>query len=118
MDDDVISRMGAIRELRLEYPTIPMFKELREEWTVKTEGYRKAQEVILRLPSAGRLQKICGYGEYCMCATCHYQKDCVYCKDCEEAQKQMHDIWTCTKYMRKEHLRKGLRLEVVNNERP
>ena len=56
MDDDVISRMGAVAALRLEYPAMPMFKELREEWAVKTEGYRKAQEVILRLPSADRSQ--------------------------------------------------------------
>ena len=56
MDDDVIKRMGAVAALRREYPAMPMFKELREEWAVKTEGYRKAQEVILRLPSADRPQ--------------------------------------------------------------
>ena len=59
------------------------------------------------LPSADRPQDICEYGEYCMCATCHYQEDCSNCADCVSNNKQMHDIWTCTKYMRKEYLRKG-----------
>ena len=63
------------------------------------EGYEKGK--------ADRPQDICEYGEYCMCATCHYQEDCSYCTDCTESQKQIHDIWSCTKYMRKECLRKG-----------
>lgn len=40
-----------IMALRLEYPMMPMFKELREEWDIKTEGYRKAEEVIRNAPS-------------------------------------------------------------------
>ena len=35
-----------IMALRLEYPMMPFFKENRKEWDVKTEGYRKAEEVI------------------------------------------------------------------------
>ena len=40
-----------IMALRLEYPMIPMFKENRKEWEIKTEGYRKAEEVIKDAPS-------------------------------------------------------------------
>lgn len=40
-----------IMALRLEYPMMPMFKELREEWDIKTEGYRKAEEVIRNAPT-------------------------------------------------------------------
>ena len=37
--------------LRLEYPMMPMFKGLREEWGLKTEGYRKAEKVVLETPT-------------------------------------------------------------------
>jgi len=57
----------------------------------------------------------CEYGKYCLCATCHYQEDCADCADCTEAQEQMHDIWTCTKYMRKERLRKEAAVKIVSN---
>lgn len=50
--DDLIKRSDAIKALRLEYPMMPMFKSLREEWAIKTEGFRKAEEVIMGLPSA------------------------------------------------------------------
>lgn len=40
-----------IMALRLEYPMMPMFKELREEWDLKTEGYRKAEKVVLETPT-------------------------------------------------------------------
>jgi hypothetical protein len=50
---DLIRRSDVIKALRLEYPTtMPMFKELRKEWEIKTEGYRKAEEVIINLPSS------------------------------------------------------------------
>lgn len=62
---DTIYREDAIKALRCEYPTMPMFKNLREEWTIKTEGFRKAEEVIMSIPSAentGALDDaICGY---------------------------------------------------------
>lgn len=48
---DFIKREDAIMALRLEYPMMPFFKESREEWAIKTEGYRKAEEVIMKLPS-------------------------------------------------------------------
>jgi hypothetical protein len=44
--DDLIRREDAIKALRCEYPMMPMFKSLREEWAIKTEGFRKAEEVI------------------------------------------------------------------------
>ena len=53
---DLIKRSDAIKALRLEYPMMPMFKSLREEWAIKTEGFRKAEEVIMMLPSADRPQ--------------------------------------------------------------
>ena len=40
-----------IMALRLEYPMMPMFKENQKEWGIKTEGYRKAEEVIKDAPS-------------------------------------------------------------------
>lgn len=49
---DLIRREDAIKALRCEYPMMPMFKSLREEWAIKTEGYRKAEEVIMSVPSA------------------------------------------------------------------
>ena len=48
---DLIDRAEAVMALRLEYPMMPLFKSLREEWAIKTEGFRKAEEVIMRLPS-------------------------------------------------------------------
>ena len=53
---DLIKREDAIKALRCEYPTMPMFKSLREEWAIKTEGFRKAEEVIMSVPSADRPQ--------------------------------------------------------------
>lgn len=53
---DLIRREDAIKALRCEYPTMPIFKGLREEWAIKTEGFRKAEEVIMNLPSADRPQ--------------------------------------------------------------
>lgn len=49
---DTIYREDAIKALRLENPMMPMFKSLREEWAIKTEGFRKAEEVIMSVPSA------------------------------------------------------------------
>lgn len=40
-----------IMALRLEYPMMPMFKDSREEWELKTEGYRKVEEIINEAPS-------------------------------------------------------------------
>ena len=42
---------AVIMALRLEYPMMPMFKESQKEWEIKTEGYRKAEEVIKDAPS-------------------------------------------------------------------
>ena len=52
----------------------------------------------------------CDYGKYCMCQTCQYQQgckedNCNYCFDCLREKKQIHDVWHCTRYMRKEQLR-------------
>lgn len=49
---DLIDRAEAVMALRLEYPMMPFFKENRKEWAIKTEGFRKAEEVIMKLPSA------------------------------------------------------------------
>ena len=60
---DLIRREDAIKALRYEYPTMPIFKGLREEWAIKTEGFRKAEEVIMSVPSADRPQ-----GEWIPCS--------------------------------------------------
>lgn len=50
----------------------------------------------------------CGH---CMCKTCEYQLNntgkecCSGCDDCMREQKQVHDVWSCTKYERKDYLR-------------
>lgn len=54
-----------IMALRLEYPMMPMFKENQKEWGIKTEGYRKAEEVIKDAPSI----------------------DIVRCKECKKRKK-------------------------------
>lgn len=46
-----------------------------------------------------------------MCATCEYQlnnsdrRSCSECDDCYRENKQVHDVWSCTKYERKIVLR-------------
>lgn len=46
-DENTISRDGVIKELRLEYPSMPFLpKKWQDEWLLKTEGYRKAEEII------------------------------------------------------------------------
>ena len=72
---DLIRREDTIKALRLEYPTMPMFKSLREEWAIKTEGFRKAEEVIMKLPSADRPQ-----GEWEIVGKNHPYKRCPFCK--------------------------------------
>ena len=47
----LIDADALIMALRLEYPMMPMFKENQIEWGIKTEGYRKAEEVIKNAPS-------------------------------------------------------------------
>lgn len=62
----------------------------------------------------------CEYGKYCMCSTCFYQINnsgrecCTTCVDCAREGKQVHDVWSCTKYMRKEYLRNA---ELLSNAR-
>lgn len=56
----------------------------------------------------------CIYNNYCLCATCEFQKITTIgccaagCYDCLRAGKQVHDIWSCTKYQRKGFLRADL----------
>lgn len=49
--EDCISREGVIKALRLEFPCVPLFKELRDQWLLKTEGYHKAEKLIEHAPS-------------------------------------------------------------------
>ena len=71
MMKDTIYREEAIKELGREYPAMPMFKNLREEWAIKTEGFRKAEEVIMKLPSADRPQgEWIDKGDYAECSNC------------------------------------------------
>ena len=78
---DTIYREDAIKALRLKYPMMPMFKSLREEWAIKTEGFHKAEEVIMKLPSADRPQgewksvkaSIYPYGYDVECSVCGHR---------------------------------------------
>ena len=90
--EDLIKREDAIKALRCEYPTMPMFKGLREEWAIKTEGFRKAEEVIMSVPSADRPQgewirdrywsRGVGMGEeygfFYKCSMCEYEVESGY----------------------------------------
>ena len=69
-----------IMALRLEYPMMPMFKENQKEWEIKTDGYRKAEEVIDDAPSI----------------------DIVRCENCRKSHidgKTTHYLW-CTEWGR------------------
>lgn len=46
IDADVV-----LRELRFRYPSMPLFKELREKWAIRTEGYIEAGEIIMNAPT-------------------------------------------------------------------
>lgn len=110
MSEDLIKREDAIKALRLEYPTMPMFKSLREEWAIKTEGFRKAEEVIMSIPSADRWQgewiehKWIEYNEELMlempmhnyeCSKCHSilheVKETNFCPNCGAKMKGAYD---------------------------
>ena len=101
---DLIRREDAIKALRCEYPTMPMFKNLREEWAIKTEGFRKAEEVIMSIPSADRPQGewIKPYGDSrFMCSICKGKENvptCMgkpsvwdYCPNCGARMKGADD---------------------------
>ena len=76
---DTIYREDAIKALRCEYPTMPMFKNLREEWAIKTEGFRKAEEIIMSIPSADRPQDREQFGKAEQLRT-HNRRWCNLCK--------------------------------------
>ena len=56
----------------------------------------------------------CKYGKYCLCATCEHRLNkssklrCYDCEDCMREQKQVHDVWSCSRYERSIYLRKYL----------
>lgn len=41
---------SVLRELKLQYPSMPLFKELREKWAIRTEGYIEAGKIIMNAP--------------------------------------------------------------------
>ena len=55
---DLIERDEVIRALRLEYPMMPFFKELREEWAIKTEGYIEAEKIIMTAPTVDAVEVV------------------------------------------------------------
>jgi len=93
MSKDTIYREDAIKALRCEYPTMPMFKNLREEWAIKTEGFRKAEEVIMSIPSADIPQ-----GEWIRTGRTNIyggiEVQCSRCKDKVMVQ-HLEDEWYC-----------------------
>ena len=46
IDADVV-----LRELKFQYPSMPLFKELRDKWAVRTEGYIEAGKIIMNAPT-------------------------------------------------------------------
>lgn len=71
-----------IKALRLEYPMMPMFKESQKEWEIKTEGYRKAEEVIKDAPSIDIVRcRECRHREEYPCKV--YHDDDWFCADGE-----------------------------------
>ena len=82
---------------------MPMFKELREEWSIKTEGFRKAEEVIMSIPPADRPQGEWkrrlvdnGFNADWVCSECGYRvkTDFVsfnYCPNCGARMKGVTD---------------------------
>ena len=62
---EYIKREDAIKELRLSYHQMPVFKALREEWAIKVEGYRKAEHILLGLPPADVVEVV-------RCKDCKY----------------------------------------------
>lgn len=70
-----------IMALRLEYPMMPMFKENQKEWGIKTEGYRKAEEVIKDAPSIDIVR----------CKECKYERQCL-----KAVQHTTHEITSVT----------------------
>lgn len=86
-----------IMALRLEYPMIPMFKESRKEWEIKTDGYRKAEEIINEAPTIDAVSVVHGkwkrkivdngFNSDWVCSKCGYRvmTDFVsysYCPNC------------------------------------
>ena len=95
---DLIRREDAIEALRLEYPMMPLFKAMREEWALRTEGFRRAEEVIMRLPSAERKgewieQHENGHGFWVgVCSQCGEEKLVGnYCPNCGARMKGAED---------------------------
>ncbi len=89
---DLIKREDAIKALRLEYPMMPLFKAMREEWALRTEGFRRAEEVIMRLPSAERKGEWIRTGR-----TNIYGGIEVQCSNCGDKVMVQHleDEWYC-----------------------
>ena len=85
---DLIKREDAIKTLRLEYPVMPLFKSLREEWAIKTEGFRKAEEVIMSIPSADRPQGHYIKGE-------NGERYCSNCKRIDDKYSVARFCWWC-----------------------
>lgn len=81
----LIDADALIMALRLEYPMMPMFKESQKEWAIKTEGYRKAEEVIKDAPSIDIVRcKECKHREEYPCKV--YHDDDWYCADGERRE--------------------------------
>lgn len=47
----LIDADAVLRELKVRYPSMPFFKELREKWAIRTEGYIEAGKIIMDAPT-------------------------------------------------------------------
>lgn len=69
IDADVV-----LRELKFRYPSMPLFKELRDKWAVRTEGYIEAGEIIMNAPTIDAVRV-------------------VRCRDCKYMSKGEEYLW-------------------------
>lgn len=56
----LIDADAVLRELKSRYPSMPFFKELREKWAIRTEGYLEAEEIIWNAPTIDAVSVVQG----------------------------------------------------------
>ena len=96
----LIDADALIMALRLEYPMMPMFKENQKEWEIKTDGYRKAEEVIRNAPTIDAVEVVRGEwidkptkGVRYICSRCtgRFDYQWKYCPNCGARMKGADD---------------------------
>lgn len=83
-----------IMALRLEYPMMPMFKENQKEWEIKTDGYRKAEEVIDDAPTIDIVR--CKECRYCKRKRGTFKGEPIIFYRCEEHNRDVENDDFCS----------------------